>query len=115
MVACGPSPKYLVLAGKADQVVMPVPAGPSSDHGKVAPPKSFRVMPRCSEYHFANAFGSCERRKTPPMPVIRAMRFSSDSRLHSFKRLYSPSTVTNSFTDPDDFCSIAFSSALSLI
>ena len=59
--------------GKVDQAVMPVPAGTSSDHWKAVPLKSARVMPRFSEYHFARALGSLERRKTPPMPVTLAI------------------------------------------
>src|ERR1035441_5914123 len=68
-----PGPKYLVSAGERDQAVLPGVGGTSSDQRNWAPPHSVSWMPRCWAYQAASALGSRARKKTPPMPVMRAM------------------------------------------
>src|SRR5580700_9050277 len=75
MTGCSPSPKYLVSAGKVDHAVWPVPAGISSFQSKLTP-HSVAGSPRCSMYQAERRLGSLERRKTPPIPVARAMESS---------------------------------------
>src|SRR5580692_11554411 len=72
MTGCSPSPKYLVSAGKVDHAVWPVPAGTSSFQSKLTP-QSVAGRPRCSMYQAERRLASLERRKTPPIPVARAM------------------------------------------
>src|SRR6478609_8540639 len=62
--------KYLVVSGKMFQAV--VPEG-SSFQSKAAPPQGCTGTPRWVWYQALRALGSRALRKTPPMPVTRAM------------------------------------------
>src|SRR5215203_2973371 len=54
--------------------VRPLSSALSSGHFRIAPPHSSRERPRCFWYQAARALGSFTLKKTPPMPVMRAMQ-----------------------------------------
>src|SRR6516162_6416256 len=62
------------------QTVMPPSPALSSGHFRIAPPHSSSAKPRLSRYHVASRLWSdVDLKKTPPIPVTRAMTPSSFS------------------------------------
>src|SRR5689334_8844720 len=60
------------------QTVWPPSAARSADHFRIAPPHSSSARPRLSRYHAASRLWSdVDLKKTPPIPVTRAITFSS--------------------------------------